>query len=375
MSDAEAALNAGSKSDALSAQTTAQQRLEAAAQQLKEAIAALQRTEQAQARAGLVATLQRMLAEQRSVSAQTADLQREAEAGPTGRAYRLRAQALADREGALQKTAGEALDAVVKDGTTVALPAALRQVDADLGECARLLGQAQTGPQVAGLQSGVESALSALIEAFQAEQQAQAEQAQAAQQQGGEPPKPALVGKTAQLKVLRAMQLALNAQTQTPGAEPPRLADRQAALADAAHALRADEAADGMDRAQGLLARGETGEPVQSVQRDVVSRLDALIAAAEAQQKQAQAASAKHAQQPGTQSGQQTPTRAAEQSTPRPGDWRQGRLPEAARLPGAWAAGLPPTEQKKIADTFRTGRLPARYEQMLREYNKRLAEP
>jgi len=254
----------------------------------------------------------------------------------------------------------------------VALPAALRQVGTDLGECARLLGEGQTGPQVAGLQQGIEAALSALIDAFQAAQQAQARPTQKQPQAGTQPLKQPLVGQGGQLKVLRAMQLALNTQTQAPDADAARLADRQGALAAAAHALRANQAADGMDRAQGLLAQGQTREPVPSIQRDVVSRLDALIAAAEEQQRQA--ASAKQAQQPGTQSGEQTPTRAAEQSTLRPGDWRQGRLPIAPHLPGDWAASLPPTEQKEIADTFRTGRLPARYEEMLREYNKRLAQ-
>ncbi len=170
------------------------------------------------------------------------------------------------------------------------------------------------------------------------------------------------------------MQLGLNAQTAAPDADAAQLVDPQGALADAAHALRADQPADGMDRAEGLLAEGQTGEPVQSIQRDVVSQLDALIASAEARQRRAQAVAAKQAQQPGNQTSQQTPLRAAEQSTLPSGRLAPGpRCSATSRLPGDWAASLPPTEQRKIADTFRTGRLPARYEQMLREYNKRLA--
>jgi hypothetical protein len=374
MSDAQTALSAGRKADAVSAQAAAQQRLQAAGRRLQEAIDAGRQAEQAQARAGLVAALQRMLDEQRAVTAQTADLQREAAAGPTGRTYRLRALALAAREAALQKAAGDVLAAVTKDATTLALPAALKQTSADLAECARLLGQAQAGPRVAGLQQAVEAALAALIDALNAAQQAQAQQSQTPPEQQAEGQKPPLVGEEGQLRVLRAMQLCLNAQTQALAPDSKEqaagLAARQGELADVARGLKADGPAGDMETAQGQLAKGEAGEPVQSAQRDAVSKLDGLIAAAEEQARKLQQ---KQSLQPGSQGGSQTPKQAAQQSAPRPGDWRQGRLPAPARTPGDWAASLPPTEQKKIADTFSTGRLPARYEELLRAYNESLA--
>ena len=79
----------------------------------------------------------------------------EAAAAPAGRAFRLRALALAEREKALGMAADAALDALMEDGTTVALPAALRQVKDDLAECARLLGDARAGPEVTAVQEGV----------------------------------------------------------------------------------------------------------------------------------------------------------------------------------------------------------------------------
>ena len=142
----------------------------------------------------------------------------------------------------------------------------------------------------------------------------------------------------------------------------------------AAQPASLDDVAAGMEKAQGLLKEGQTGEAVRSLQGDVVAQLDVLIA------RYAGEATAGHAGPAG--GGRQAEL--------------QGRRPDAAQAgagvgraagrlaprpaagggaaPGRRAPGLPPTEQKKIADTFSTGRLPARYAELLRGYNKRLAE-
>lgn len=142
----------------------------------------------------------------------------------------------------------------------------------------------------------------------------------------------------------------------------------------AAQPASLDGAAAGMEKAQGLLMEGQTGEAVRSLQGDIVAQLDALIARYLEKQLPATQGQPEEAVSTSSKGGAQTPLRPAQESAVPPGDWRHGRLPEAAQLPGGWAPGLPPTEQKKIADTFSTGRLPARYAELLREYNKRLAE-
>ena len=186
-----------------------------------------------------------------------------------------------------------------------------------------------------------------------------------------------------QLKVLRALQLGVNAQTARLDAgavgaderrsQASRLAERQGDLVGVARSLELDDVAAGMEKAQGLLKDGETGEPVRSVQAGVVAQLDALIASYEEQSQRSAPGQPQQAAKPSPKGGAETPTRAAQESAVPPGDWRHGRLAEAAQLPGGWAPGLPPSEQKKIADTFSTGRLPGRYAELLREYNKRLA--
>ena len=215
MADAEAALSAGRKAEGLAAQSAAQKRLEDAGRALRAAIAQQQRADQAQARGSLLAALQRMLDEQKAVRTETEGLAKEAAAASTGRAYRVRALALAEREKALGTAADGPLDALAKDGTTVALPAALRQVQ---GRRGRVRAPARRGADRTGgdgRPGGRESTLAALIDAFQAAQQAQAQQPQPPQEQAAEREgrKPPLVELGQQLKVLRALQLSLNAQT------------------------------------------------------------------------------------------------------------------------------------------------------------------
>ena len=142
----------------------------------------------------------------------------------------------------------------------------------------------------------------------------------------------------------------------------------------AAQPASLDDVAAGMEKAQGLLKDGQTGDAVRALQGDVVTQLDALIALYAEKPTPAAQGKPEESAKPSSEGGEQAPVKPAKESAVPPGDWRQGRLPEARQLPGGWAASLPPAEQKKIADTFSTGRLPARYAELLREYNKRLAE-
>ena len=261
MSDAEGALSGGRKAEAIAAQTAAQKQLEDASQALRAAIARQQQADQEQARAGLVTALQHMLDEQKAVRTETEGLGKEAAGNAAGRAYRLRAIALSEREKALGTAADGVLDSLAKDGTTVALPAALRQVKEDVAECATLLGDARTGPEVTAVQEGVESALAALIDAFQAAQQAQVKppetppQEQAPQRESRKPP---LVDLGQQLKVLKALQLSVNAQTGRLDAQRGAL-DAEAARAQAARL--ATRQGDLLGVARSLEESASGGEP------------------------------------------------------------------------------------------------------------------
>jgi hypothetical protein len=129
-------------------------------------------------------------------------------------------------------------------------------------------------------------------------------------------------------------------------------------------------------RAAGLLAAGATDDEVRAVQRGVLEGLDALIAALEAQDAAAAAAAARAGQMPTPRPGSATgaPRKPAEESVAGGRRWATGRLGEEPAGGEAWLPGLPASERSKVADAFATGRLPARYRDALRDYNRRLAE-
>ncbi|MFW6188958.1 MAG: hypothetical protein ACOC7T_00865 [Planctomycetota bacterium] len=141
-----------------------------------------------------------------------------------------------------------------------------------------------------------------------------------------------------------------------------------------------DEVAQRMRRAEGMLEEGRLGEPLERAQRRIVSDLDALIAALEERESgggSRRAASGRKRRPtrpaPGVGPGRR-PGRPAEESRLPPAVGREAAARPPQPVEGDWAPGLPPEERKAVADTFRTGRLPARYRELLRAYNKRLAE-
>jgi len=130
-------------------------------------------------------------------------------------------------------------------------------------------------------------------------------------------------------------------------------------------------------RAEELLRSGVTDERVQRVQKQLIRGLDALIASAS---RTSQAGKSSALKKPGDPlkplaaglTGR--PLKPAEESVLPGGTWRYGPLAAPPELPGGWLPQLPPEQRRKIADAFRTGRLPSRYIELLREYNLRLAE-
>ena len=129
-------------------------------------------------------------------------------------------------------------------------------------------------------------------------------------------------------------------------------------------------------RAEGLLRGGETGADVQRLHGDIVAQLDALIALAEEDTGFMLGAKPGEKESKALKPGSTTaaPEKPAEESILPDGGWAYGRMRSPVELEGGWLPELPATQRKAIADAFRTGRLPLRYREVLREYNKRLAE-
>jgi len=130
-----------------------------------------------------------------------------------------------------------------------------------------------------------------------------------------------------------------------------------------------------MTTAATMLEGGTTGPATTEVQADVVRQLDALIALHEqagSGGRSVQGEGEPRSQKPSGATG--APLKPAEESVLGPSGWAPGASRAAIDDAGTWLPGLPPAEQKKVTETFSAGKLPPRYREVLRQYNRRLAE-
>jgi len=148
-----------------------------------------------------------MLEAHREQMKELAELDAERAGAPQpSRAQKIRLRGIARKEGALSLRAGELAQAIEAEGTAVAA-GLLANVASDLERLSRDLveeGDFQSGPRVQGIQRDVEDALLWLLDALRAEQVRRQNESQ--QQQDERPP---LIPDTAELKLLRRMEMNL----------------------------------------------------------------------------------------------------------------------------------------------------------------------
>lgn len=126
------------------------------------------------------------------------------------RADRLTLRRLTQEERDLAELAQQALALIEADGTSVSFPVVVANMKDNLMQIATRLEEAETGAYTQALQVEVEKTLEELIEALQA-----AKKQGGNGGAGGKPGncKPALLPNTAELKMLRALQLRVNRRT------------------------------------------------------------------------------------------------------------------------------------------------------------------
>lgn len=396
MARAERALRANDGGAAGDAQADAQRSLGEALGAVRASIAALAAQQRSAAHARIARLLSAMAADQKSILADTRAAAAALAESPDDRAAQLAVSRLAEREADVAARADEAL-ALAREKGGAALPAALEGVGADVALCRRRLAEGQAGPAVQRLQEGIIGELEALLEALGG-----GDRAMVGDLEPGEPGqdaqrrrRPADVA--GELRVVRAVQTAVQARTArldelrqageaSPlDAEAAALGERQAGVTamvgavrqagTPALAWRLAPVGEGSALAGELLRRGLTGQQVQQAQQRVVDGLDALIAALERQAVLTASASSEasesRSQRTGVASG--PPVRPADESMHSPFGPAPGRIAEEGPAAAAWLPDLPEAERKKVSDAFRTGRLPARYRDLLRDYSRRLA--
>jgi paraquat-inducible protein B len=159
--------------------------------------------------ARLEARFRGMLERQKEVTAATASIHaRQEESGKLARADRIKLRKLAAEESALAEEAYQTIDILVEDGTSVVFPRVVTNLQEDLQLIAKFLTEQQTGEYTQTLQQEAEVTLQELIDALQRNLK---------KKKGGgggacdcEPP---LLPGSAELKLLRSMQVRVNRRT------------------------------------------------------------------------------------------------------------------------------------------------------------------
>jgi hypothetical protein len=232
-------------------QDKALEELENARAELEEILRQVREEEVERLLVQLEARVREMLRAERGVQAAADAL---AGGASAGRERELAAAKLGRDQEAVGAAATKALALVRDDGTAVAIPQALEQIRDDAQQAAARLARGDVGGTTRGIVGDLVAGLAELLAALEKAQRDREEQEQQAKSFGGSPPQPGdqpLVDALAELKMIRSLQLRVNGRTQrfatllgdgVEQAEEPelrqaleRLAARQRLIEQAAH--------------------------------------------------------------------------------------------------------------------------------------------
>lgn len=210
MEDATDDLDDEKPRDATGDQDKALAELDAAADELEEALRQLRQEEQEDVLRDLEARFRVMLETQLEINTGTKEVDT---VGPDNfkRAEKLRTAELADDQGKLAKDVDICLHVLEEEGTTVVFPAVLEQLAEDMRDVESRLKELYVGVLTQAIQEEIVSTLQDLVDAVERRQQEMSEQ----QQQGrpGSPDEQPLLPTSAELKLLKAMQVRVNSRT------------------------------------------------------------------------------------------------------------------------------------------------------------------
>jgi hypothetical protein len=253
MEEAGRKLEEAKRDEATEEQERALEELENARAELEEILRQLREEEVERLLVQLETRLRKMLRMERGVLAGLEQLVSDPTAG-TERERELEAVRLGREQQAVAAETMRALLLVRDDGSAVAIPEALEQVQDDATQAARRLERNDTGASTQGLVRDLVVSLEEILDAVEKVQREQEQQQQQQGQGGGRPADPGeqpLVDKLSELKMLRTLQIRINSRTRryadllTEGverAEQPELLDaldrlsrRQRKIERAAH--------------------------------------------------------------------------------------------------------------------------------------------
>ncbi len=210
MASASNSLKKKSPGAANAEQKKAEEQLKEAQKEVEKRLAELGEKPEDEALERLETIFSEMLARQQPATLQTAQFhqERQGAAGELRRADRITIRRLSQEESELATMAENALTLIEEDGSTVSFPVIVSDLHESLLQIANRIEQQDTGDATQSMQKDVEKTLEELIEALKI-----ARQGGGGAGQGGGNCKPALLPCTAELKLLRQLQLRINRRT------------------------------------------------------------------------------------------------------------------------------------------------------------------
>lgn len=131
-----------------------------------------------------------------------------------GRDDEIAAGRLSRQESIIYNEADKALELLREEGSAVAFPEAVQQMQEDMDQVVVLLAQAAVGEITQGLEEDIIEALEEMIAALEKAQQELEEQQSQPPPAEGQPQEPPLIDQLAELKMIRSLQLRVNKRTQ-----------------------------------------------------------------------------------------------------------------------------------------------------------------
>lgn len=198
-------------------QDEATRKLEEARKRLEEILRQMREEEIERVLADLQKRCEAMLLMQEVVYDNTKRLFGKIQSLPEHKATReeeIASRRLSESEDKILEEANKAIGVIEAEGSAVAFLETFRQVRGDMGHISRRLSRVNPGPETQIIEEDVIATLKDMIEALKKQQKEQRERKnQQQQQQQGQPPPQSLIDKLAELRMIKALQLRVNART------------------------------------------------------------------------------------------------------------------------------------------------------------------
>jgi ribosomal protein L18E len=202
------------RQDAAGDQEDAKTKLEQARKRLEEILRQMREEEIERVLADLQKRCEKMLQMQEIVNADSQRIsQRIYGLGKAQREDELASRRLSDEEEKIVAEADHAIAVIEAEGSAVAFTEVFHQVRNDMAQVSRRLGRVDLGPETLAIEEDIVATLKEMIEALKKQQKEQRDRKQS-QQNNGNPTPQELIDKLAELRMIKSMQLRVNARTE-----------------------------------------------------------------------------------------------------------------------------------------------------------------